>query len=316
MGKLSKLFLFFAVFLLIVFIILVSIEEKEFENPIIVLGDVDSSPVTGEEDGVATIEEEGWSTPVKLPVSDNGSEDGTYLTRDGRYILFYYVPTMLGGKTDPKIYFTERPFVNKKVHPITSDDFNAEAGPYMSEAGDIYYTKTFIVLEPTPHEATPKKIVINDGKIIMDMGTGKAEGNPHYCDKMDELYASIAGDQDIAVFKNGKTTILPEPINLPGEQDFQSFLTDDCQTMYFTSTRGKINNMFPFQIYKSHRLGEFEWSEPELFISYSQQEGITGGVGEFSMTRDGKQIVFLELTIIKKGEEFIGTNEIYYAEKT
>ena len=315
MKRPLKFFLIFILLFLIIFIILVSIGEKPFENPIIVLDDVDSSPVTGEKDGLAIIQEEGWSTPVKLQVSDEGSEDGTYITRDGRYVLFYHVPAMLGKKADPQIYFTERPFVTKKIHPITSEDFNAEAGPYISEAGDIYYAKTFIVLEPTPHEERPISIVVNDGTTIIDLGTGVIEDNPHYCDAMDELYASIAGDQDIAVFKNGKTTFLPEPINLPGEQDFQSFLTDDCQTMYFTSTRGKIKNMFPFQIYKSQRLGEFEWSEPELFISHPQPEGIFGGVGEFSMTRDGKQMVFLELTITQEGEEFVGQNEMYYAEK-
>ncbi len=322
----------FVAFLLITFIILVAIGEKgekqvekSFENPIIVLDDVDSSPVTGEKDGLAIIQEQGWSTPVKLPVSDEGREDSTQITRDGRYVLFYYDPTVgtfqetgEGIGADPKIYFTKRPFTTKQIHPISTDDINAEAGPYISEAGDIYYTKTFIVLKPTPHEATPKKTVINDGKTILDMGTGQAEGNPHYCDKKEELYANIvyeSGDQDIAVFKNGKTTFLPAPINIPEKQDFQPFLTDDCQTMYFTSTRGSTNNMFPLQVYKSQRLGEFEWGEPELFVSYPQSEGIIGGVGEFTMTRDGKQMVFLELSINKEGENFVGQNEMYYAEK-
>ncbi|MDP6727257.1 MAG: hypothetical protein QF847_08450, partial [Candidatus Marinimicrobia bacterium] len=112
-----------------------------------------------------------------------------------------------------------------------------------------------------------------------------------------------------------ETTILPEPINLPGNLELQPFLTDDCQTMYFTSSRGKLISNFPLQVYKSQRLGEFEWSDPELFISYPQPEGMFGGVGEFSMTRDGKQMVFLELTITLEGDEYVGTNEMYYAEK-
>jgi hypothetical protein len=312
-------------FIIFLILVLVGEKEKKFENPIVVLDDVDSSPVFGEKDSLAIIHEEGWSIPVKLPVSDDGREDSTQITRDGRYVLFYYDPTVgtfqettKGIKADPKIYYTKRPFVTRKIHPISTDDINAEAGPYISEAGDIYYTKTFIVLKPTPHEATPKKTVINDGKTIIDMGTGEAEGNPHYCDEMDELYANIvyeSGDQDIALFKNGKTTFLPEPINLPEEQDFQPFLTDDCQTMYFTSTRGRTNNMFPLQIYKSQRFGEFDWGEPELFISYPETEGVVGGIGEFTMTRDRKQMVFLELAITKEGEEFVGQNEMYYAEK-
>ena len=293
-------------------------ENKSFENPIIVLDNVDSSPVAGAEDGLTIIQEDEWSTPVKLQVDDEGAEDGTYITRDGRYVLFYHVPVWGHGDADPQIYYSERPFVTRQVHPITSEDYNAEAGPYISEANDIYYTKTFIVLEPEPHEATPRKIVMNDGSTIIDMGTGEHEGNPHYCDERNELYANIeyeSGDTDIAVFKDGETTILPEPINLPGNLELQPFLTDDCQTMYFTSSRGKLINIFPLQVYKSQRLGEFEWSEPVLFLSHPQPEGMLGGVGEFSMTRDGNQMVFLELTIIGEGEDLFATNKMYYAEK-
>ncbi len=315
----KKILLLIALFLFVSCEEITSSEDDPFENPIFVLDDVDSSPVTGEEDGVAIIEEEGWSTPVKLPVDDDGAEDGTYITRDGRYVLFYHVPIWGGGNgIDPQIYYSERPFLTRQVHPITSADFNAEAGPYISEANDIYYTRTFIVLEPEPHEATPRKIVVNDGSIIIDMGTGGHEGNPHYCDEWDELYANIeyeSGDTDIALFKDGETTILPEPINLPGNLELQPFLTDDCQTMYFTSSRGKVINIFPLQIYKSQRLGEFEWSEPELFLSHPQPEGMLGGVGEFSMTRDGNQMVFLELTITGEGEDLFATNKMYYAEK-
>ena len=293
-------------------------ENKSFENPIIVLDNVDSNPVAGAEDGLTIIQEDEWSTPVKLQVDDEGAEDGTYITRDGRYVLFYHVPVWGHGDADPQIYYSERPFVTRQVHPITSEDYNAEAGPYISEANDIYYTKTFIVLEPEPHETTPRKIVMNDGSTIIDMGTGEHEGNPHYCDERNELYANIeyeSGDTDIAVFKDGETTILPEPINLPGNLELQPFLTDDCQTMYFTSSRGKLINIFPLQVYKSQRLGEFEWSEPVLFLSYPQPEGMLGGVGEFSMTRDGNQMVFLELTITGEGEDLFATNKMYYAEK-
>jgi hypothetical protein len=290
-------------------------------NPFVVGDGVDSSPVMGEEDGLAIIQEEGWSTPVKLPVDDDGAEDGTYITRDGRYVLFYHVPTWGHSDADPQIYYSERPFLTREVHPITSADFNAEAGPYISEAGDIYYSRTFIVLEPMPHQARPISIVINDGTRILDMGTGVIEDNPHYCDAMAELYANIeheSGDTDIAVFKNGITTVLPAPINLPDKLELHPFLTDDCQTMYFTSSRGGVVGNFPLQIYKSQRVGEFEWSEPELFVAHPQPgaaEGTYGGVGEFSMTRDGKQMVFLELTIMTEGDGFVGTNKMYYADK-
>jgi hypothetical protein len=296
--------------------------DEPYAHPFVVGDDVDSSPVSGEEDGSAAIEEEGWSPPVRLEVDDDGAEDSTYITRDGRYVLFYHVPTVGGDDTDPKIYYTERPFQTREEHPITSDDHNAEAGPYISEAGDIYYARTFIVLESgEAYEERPVGIVINDGTTLLDLGTGVKEGNPHYCDELDELYANTehdSGDTDVVVSKDGVTTVLSEPINLADTLDLQPFLTDDCQTMYFTSSRGSTTGSFPLQVYKSERLGDFEWSEPELFVSHPQpdtENGIYGGVGEFSMTRDSQQMVYLELTITADGDDYVGTNDMYYADR-
>ena len=59
-------------------------------------------------------------------------------------------------------------------------------------------------------------------------------------------------------------------------------------------------------------------SEPALFVSHPQPDeeaGIYGGVGEFSMTRDGQQMVFLELTITADGDDYVGTNKMYHAQR-
>jgi hypothetical protein len=314
------------IFFVIIFILILT-REQSYTAPFVVLDDVDSSPVTGASDGFAVVEEEGWSRPVKLPVSDEGREDSTFITKDGRFILFYHDPGVgvfaeSAGEenpNDPKIYYSERPFVTKEVHPISTDDFNAEAGPSISDNGDIYYTKTFIKLLPKPHEAMPRKTVVNNGKRVIDMGTGVAEDNPFYCDATRELYAEATFsqdpvDQDIVVYKDGKLNYLSAPINSKETTDFQAFLTEDCQTMYFTSSRGATQSIFPFQIYKSKRLGEFEWSEPEIFVSFPINNNKLGGVGEFTMTRDGKQMVFTELVITEVGGEYHGQNDIYYSE--
>jgi len=304
-------------------------DRGNYKHPFTVKPGVETGPVPGKADGYAVILEKGWSKPVKILANDDGREDSTYITRDGRHILFYYEPKSAAfqesrkvkKKADPKIYYSPRPFTNRFIHPISSIDFNGEAGPMISEAGDIYYTKTFIKLLPIPHEARPRKTVVNGGKKVLDMGTGLAEGDPHYCDATGELYAQIMylkernGDQDICVMYKGKTTVFGKPINIPGELDFQPFLTDDGQTMYFTSSRGrkKKHNFFPFQIYRSKRLVDLEWGEPELFISFPQDTSIIGGVGEFGMTRDGKQMVFLQLVITKEGNQWIGDTDMYYA---
>jgi len=43
----------------------------EFENPIVVLDDVDRSPVTGKP-GIEKVNEPGWSTPIKLEFNNIG----------------------------------------------------------------------------------------------------------------------------------------------------------------------------------------------------------------------------------------------------
>ena len=166
-------------FLIVVVLIYSSIQDFTSNENVItgnqvrVLGDVDSSLVYGKESGVAIIKEEGWSTPVELQVDDDGAEDGTYITRDGRYLLYYYVPSYGGGPgIDPTIFISKRPFVSREVHPITSDDFNGETGPYISEAGDIYWTQTFIRAGPPPAEIIPIKTVKNFRDNIIDVGTG------------------------------------------------------------------------------------------------------------------------------------------------
>ena len=55
----KKILLLIALFLFVSCEETSSSEDESFQNPIVVLDDVDSSPVTGEEDGIAIIEEEG-----------------------------------------------------------------------------------------------------------------------------------------------------------------------------------------------------------------------------------------------------------------
>lgn len=239
----------------------------------------------------------GWSTPVKLGLNDAGWEDSPYLARDGKTLYFFYHPGpdlitklddalregALKGHFDGRIYTSPHPFTTKQLHPVSVPDLVTEAGPYLSLSGDIYYHANNRRVELG--REVPDSIYKNGTRL--DLGTGGEETNPHYCDAEGELYFD-AGDQDVLLFKDGKATLLPSPINLPGTQDFQPFLTDDCRTMYFTSGRGSGATWLA--IYRSQRLGPFDWSEPELVVSHPD------GVGEFSMSADGRQMAFAQLS--------------------
>lgn len=274
---------------------------------IIISACVDSSqqPVTASGTLENAIVPAGWSTPVKLGFNDGGWEDSPYLTRDGQTLYFFYhpFPDLLTGleeamniQFDGRIYKSQYPFATKELHPTSIPDMITEAGPYLSLSGDFYYHSNKRTIEL--QKVVPESIYRNGERL--DLGTGDDETNPHYCDAEGELYFDAA-DHDILVYKNGSATLLPPPINLPGQQDFQPFLTDDCQTMYFTSNRGDS-----LAIYRTQRLGEFEWSEPELFISHPD------GVGEFSMTSDEKRMAFAKISRTPNGGFTI---DIYYSEK-
>jgi hypothetical protein len=243
--------------------------------------------------GQANILEGGWSRPVRLEVSDEGFEDTPYITRDGKFILFFYHPAH-DILTDPKeatrlqldgrIYISPRPFEEKTLYPVSTTDAVSEAGPYFSKGGSFFYYRTF------PFTTEPNRIV-RDGSLL-DLGTGGLQTDPCFCDAMGELYFTSNGDgsngrRSVYVFKNGRPTRLGAPINEPNSENINAFLTDDCQTMYFASTRSSAP--FP-RVYRSRRQGEFQWGAPELFITRG-----SGGVGQMTISGDGQEMTFIEL---------------------
>ena len=277
----------------------------------------------------ATIHEEGWETPRKLPFNDEGWEDSPYLTRDGKQLLFFYhpwpdlaVPEVVEKATeivvtdperavregiDGKIYVSDYPFTGKRVHPISSDSSPAsECCPYLSKSGELFYGSTREAFEKM--KDVPTSIYV-DGRRL-DIKTGGSEDNPHYCDALDELWFDCPGDTNICVMKDAKkkdyrgvVERAPYPINVEGSQNFQPFLTDDCNTLYFSSTRGDGQTI---AIYRSERRGDGGWTEPVLFVSHP------AGVAELSMTSDGRAMAFAQLFWREDGTPGI---DIWYSER-
>ena len=244
----------------------------------------------GTEIGRATIHESGWSPPVKLAVSDGGWEDSPYLTRDGGELLFFYHPAAdiltnpvaAAAMQDGRIFVSYYPFTTKTQHPVSTPDRVWEAGPYISAHGVFFYHRTDF---PTPNR------IVRAGQVL-DFGTPGHQSNPHYCDAMDELYYDDDAN-DIWMYKNGVVSRVPPPINGPSF-DYQPFLTDDCQTMYFTSNRGSGGAGLPFWVYRATRSAS-GWNEPTLFISHPDS------VGELTISANHRRMVFVELTRVPDG---------------
>lgn len=279
----------------------------------------------------ARIFDKNWQTPVRLGFNDDGWEDSPYLTRDCKKILFFYHPSKslanpkeaekitmylvnnpqkaIANGMDGKIYISRAPFRTKSIHAISQSKTypSAQACPYISKSGNLFYTSTresFIRGKGVPATAYV------DGKRL-DFGTGEEESNPHFCDARDEMWFDCPGDTNICIMeqakKNGfKGIVTPAlaPINHPdaGVKDSQPFLTDDCKTLYFTSTRGGNDVM---AIYKSTRSSS-GWSQPKLFVSHP------AGVAEISMSSDGRKMAFAQLFWRQNGMPGL---DIWYAEK-
>ena len=287
------------------------------------------------EPGTAVIHEPGWTTPIKLPFNDDGWEDSPYITRDGRQILFFYHPlpdlaTQVGPLTDyivnnpeeaeangmdGKIYVSDRPFTSRRVHPISQDGSPAlECCPYLTTTGDLFYASTRRSWELMRDEPTA---VYRNGEWL-DLIPGAEADNPHYCEAKDELWFDCPSDANLCVMRDaaasgfrGEVALAPYPVNardVDKIQDSQAFLTDDCNTLYITSSRD-YPDLELIQIYRLQRLDEAgnEWSEPELFISNETP------IAELSMTSDGRELTFAQIFWRDDGTPGI---DIYYSRKT
>ncbi len=216
---------------------------------------------------------------------------------------------------DGKIYVSDRPFTSRRVHPISQDGSPAlECCPYLTTTGDLFYASTRRSWELMRDEPTA---VYRNGEWL-DLIPGAEADNPHYCEAKDELWFDCPSDANLCVMRDaaasgfrGEVALAPYPVNardVDKIQDSQAFLTDDCNTLYITSSRD-YPDLELIQIYRLQRLDEAgnEWSEPELFISNETP------IAELSMTSDGRELTFAQIFWRDDGTPGI---DIYYSRKT
>ena len=97
------------------------------------------------------------------------------------------------------------------------------------------------------------------------------------------LYNAAAGNWA------GTPVPAPEPLQLWWTSDFQPYLTDDCNTIYFSSNRNDVPGITGPIIYKSTYSGDVRSNPtPEIWSS-------TFGVGEATLTSDGKKLYFVQV---------------------
>jgi len=254
-----------------------------------------------------------WATPIRLPVSDGNWEDSAFVTADGGTVLFTYYPAedllsavLRGGPfvDDLDIYRSDTPFVAKirDTRYFFSEDVFSAAGQMIADNGDAFY-------HSNRQGGTDQTDIYRNSERLAFNSSGKSEGNPHYCVAMDELWFD-ENDQNIYVLKTaaannftGQPVLAPAPINAGG-QDLQPWLSADCRTMYFATNRG-CSATGPC-IYMTRRLAADAWSEPTLVIQSRT------GVGEPSLTADGRRLFFIQLFQDDQGRF---TSDIFYTQR-
>ncbi len=241
---------------------------------------------------------DGWGTPIRLEASDDGWEDSLFVMPDGSAVMFMYYPGDLlsdflrGGPfvDDADVYLSRSPFAKKQLDKryYFSEDVFSSAGAMIAANGDAIYHSN----RPSPgSDAIEEDIYRNDVLLPFNVNA-KNERNPHYCATKDELWFD-ENDQDLYVLKNaaangfaGKPRLASAPLNARRgkAQDYQPWLSADCQTIYFSSNRSGAT-----AIYVSQRQGEDRWSEPQLVIRSKV------AVGEASLTADGQRLFFIQV---------------------
>ena len=259
-----------------------------------------------------------WSSPVRVPASDAGWEDSLFVMPDGQRLYFAYYPTDLLGDVsrmkfsdDIDIYYSDAPFTTKTKDTrfYLSEDIWSEVGPFVAANGDIFYNSNRDYLND---KKSDQDVWLNSERLAFNDAVLDSEyGNPHYDESHDELWIDEL-DKKIFILKNAKANNFsgtpvpaPAPIQVEGYSNFQPWLTADGMTLYFSTNRGEVPNLYGPQIYRSTRAGD-TWTTPTL-VGYSKI-----GMGEPTLTADGSRLYFIQLFTDGKGHH---TSDMFYVER-
>jgi len=269
-----------------------------------------------------------WGEPKLLPFSTDGWEEGNYISPDGKTFFFIYTDVdifkliffgqknEIGGLRDhnkqcthPKnpnphtcgkfpradLFYTEKTadgWSEPKPHPLT---LNEPVGGITLVKNKAYFMSAFG--DHTPDIGYAEKVngVWGDKIKINSVSSDKySDSDPYVNEQENEMFfwsdrpAKFGGRNIYRSIKvDGKwqpPELLSEPINSEGN-DMQTFLVGN--TLYFTSNRQPKGHAM--WIYKSKRLGDNEWAEPEVVISSKV------AVGEPSITSDGNRLYFEQI---------------------
>jgi hypothetical protein len=239
-----------------------------------------------------------WENPTLLPFNSIYWEDSPFVSGDGSRVLFVSYPGDLLNHAstgefvdDIDVMKSSGPqFKSKSLDTryYLSEDVWSTGSVIETSSGDLFYDTNRDWIND---QNSDNDIWRND--VRLPFNTDLEESNPFYCESSDELYFD-RDHKDIYVLKNaavdgwtGTPVMLDNVVNQFSA--FHTWLTPDCQTMYFASNRGDVpSGTIGSAIYKTTKNGN-SWTNPELII-YSNNN-----VGKPSLTDDGNKLFFVQV---------------------
>tara|TARA_Y100000310_G_C20576586_1_gene760714 strand:- start:137 stop:1213 length:1077 start_codon:yes stop_codon:yes gene_type:complete len=201
---------------------------------------------------------------------------------------------------------------NPTPHPLTLA--HSIGGLTLTNNGNRAYFSMPFTTDGAPDLAYADKVNGKWGEPIKIpvVSSEYEEGDPYVNTEDNEMFflsrrpSNMQGDNIYRSVKvNGEwqtPELMPEPVNSNGN-DMQTFLFEDY--LYFSSDRGVSGA--PIAIYKSKRVENNEWGEPELVIKGNF------GVGELSLPSDGSRLYFEQ--IFTDGEGHFNADMMYVERK-
>ncbi len=259
-----------------------------------------------------------WGLPVRIAASDAGWEDSANITPDGQRLYFTYYPGDLLSDfstrkfvDDLDIYYSDFPFTSKvkDTRFFMAEDIWSEVGPTIDSQGNIFYNSNRDYLND---KKSDQDVWMNGERLLFNDAIPDSEwGNPFYDEATDTLWLDEL-DTKMWMLKNAKANnfsgtpvLAPAPLQVDGYSNFQPWLSSDGLTIYFSTNRGEVPNLYGPQIYMSTRTGD-TWATPKL-VGYSKI-----GMGEATLTADGKRLYFVQLFSDGKGHY---TSDMFYVER-
>ncbi|MCR4368569.1 MAG: hypothetical protein NUV67_01545 [archaeon] len=275
----------------------------------------------------------GWGTPKLLSLSSPGWEEGNYISADGKTFFYIYTTAdvfkfLLSGElkepgskldnnnqcTHPQnpnphtcgkwpradLFYSEKigsDWSAPKPHPITLD--GPVGGITLVGENKAYFMSGFEDDVEDIGYAERENGVWGKKVKIESVSSGYSDSDPYVNSEDNEMFfwsnrpAQFKGNNIYRSVKENGEWQAPELLSAPINSD-----SDDMQTfifgedLYFSSGGEPGGKM---RIFKSKRLGENQWGEPELVISSKF------AVGEPSITSDGKILYFEQIFADGKG---------------